>query len=66
MTRERAGNIRIADSLRYDYTQTFEVVVGALPNQQRFTVHKDVACDRSKFFAAARSERWTTGSAKAT
>jgi hypothetical protein len=29
--------------------------------EQRFTVHKDMICAKSKFFRAACSERWPTG-----
>jgi len=35
------------------------VLVGKEPNQQRFTVHHDLLVQRSEFFKAARSSRWT-------
>jgi hypothetical protein len=35
------------------------VLVGAGAKQRRFTVHHDLITKRSKFFRAARSERWT-------
>jgi RNA recognition motif-containing protein len=55
--------LRQADSLihrlHYDLTKTFDVLVGKEPNQQRFTVHHDLLVQRSEFFKAARSSRWT-------
>ena len=45
--------------VRYDFGNTFEVLVGAKPDQQSFTVHHDIATQRSGFFRAARSNRWT-------
>ncbi|TLD06833.1 hypothetical protein E2P81_ATG10233 [Venturia nashicola] len=45
--------------MKYDLTKTFEVLVGKEPNQQRFTVHSGPAIERSEFFNAARSSRWT-------
>jgi hypothetical protein len=51
---------RPADQLlRYDLGNTFEVLVGAKPDQQSFTVYHDIATQRSRFFRAARSNRWT-------
>jgi hypothetical protein len=44
---------------RYNLTKTFDVLVGKDPNQQRFTVHHDLLVQRSEFFKAARSSRWT-------
>jgi len=38
------------------------VVVG--PSEQPFLVHKDIICAKSKFFAAACSERWVEGKEK--
>ena len=35
------------------------MLVGKEPNQQRFTVHHDLLVQRSEFFKAARSSRWT-------
>jgi hypothetical protein len=43
----------------YDLTKTFELLVGKAPNQQRFTVYHDLLVQRSEFFRAARSSRWT-------
>ena len=43
----------------YDLTKTFDVLVGKEPSQQRFTVHHDLLVQRSEFFKAARSSRWT-------
>ena len=43
----------------YDLTKTFDVLVGKEPNQQRFTVYHDILTQRSEFFRAARSGRWT-------
>lgn len=43
----------------YDLTNTFDVLVGKEPNQKRFTVHHDLLVQRSEFFKAARSSRWT-------
>jgi hypothetical protein len=40
----------------YDYNSTITVLVGH--EEQQFTVHKDTICAKSKFFRAARSERW--------
>lgn len=45
--------------LRYDLGNTFEVLVGAKPDQQSFTVYHDIATQSSGFFRAARSNRWT-------
>ena len=54
---------RQADNLvrrhHYDLTKTFDVLVGKEPNHQRFTVHHDLLVQRSEFFKAARSSRWT-------
>jgi hypothetical protein len=44
---------------RYHLTDTFDVLVGTAPNRQRFTVHHDLITQRSEFFRAARSRRWT-------
>lgn len=35
------------------------MLVGKQPSQQRFTVHRDLLVQRSEFFRAARSSRWT-------
>jgi len=49
-----------ADQLpRYDLAKPFEVLVGATPDQQSFTVYHDIATKRSDFFRVARSSRWT-------
>lgn len=58
--------MKLTNARRYDYTQTFEVIVGPPEDQQRFTVHRDIICRRSKFFQAARSERWTSDPGKPT
>ena len=47
----------LAENCRYDFTQTFDVLVG--PEKKRFTVYHDMMTDRSGFFKAARSSRWT-------
>ena len=47
----------LAENRRYDFTQTFDVLVG--PEKKRFTVYHDMMTDRSGFFKAARSSRWT-------
>lgn len=51
-------------SHRSDFTDVFEVLVGAGAKQRRFTVHHDLITKRSKFFRAARSERWTLDKSK--
>lgn len=55
-----------ADPPRYNFIDTFEVLVGDEEIQQRFTVHKDVACKHSPFFRAARSQRWNHESSRPT
>lgn len=40
------------------------MLVGTEPNQRRFSVHRDIITKRSKFFEAARSERWTKDPSK--
>lgn len=47
-------------SYRPDLLATFEVAVGEDDNQQVFTVHHSVLIERSPFFRAARSDRWTS------
>lgn len=42
----------------FDYTKTFDVLVGSGEEQQRFTLHRDIFVPRSQFFGAARSSRW--------
>jgi hypothetical protein len=46
-----------SNSSNYNALVTF--LVG--PDEAEFTVHKDVVCARSTYFAAACSERWTEG-----
>lgn len=46
----------------YDYDSMITVLVGAA--EQRFTVHKDVICVKSKFFRNACSKRWPEGEEK--
>lgn len=46
----------------YDYDSLITVLVGA--GEERFTVHKDVICVKSKFFRAACSDRWQEGQEK--
>ena len=45
-----------------DFTDQISVLVG--PNEQAFLVLKDIICAKSKFFAAACSERWVEGKEK--
>lgn len=40
------------------------VFVGKGDGEQRFTVHKDMICAKSKFFQAACSKRWKSGKEK--
>lgn len=52
-------------SYEYDYTDLITVVVGKKKEEQRFLVHKDVICGKSKFFEAAVStKRWREGQEK--
>jgi hypothetical protein len=44
--------------LRYDLTDTFDVLVGKAPSSQRFTLHSNVFIARSGFFKAARKPEW--------
>lgn len=46
----------------YDYDSMVTVLFGAA--EQRFTVHKDVICVKSKFFRNACSKRWPEGEEK--
>jgi hypothetical protein len=46
---------------RLSFLDTFEVLVGSRSNQKRFTLHHDIFTKRSRFFRAARSERWAPG-----
>ena len=46
---------------RYNFKDTFEVLAGEQPNQQRFIVHRELFVKRSKFLEAASSSRWTCG-----
>jgi hypothetical protein len=51
---------------RYDLGRTFEIVVGKQPNQKSFTAYHDLLIQRSDFFRAARSERWSQDPTKPT
>jgi len=51
---------------RYDLTRSFDVLVGQKPDQQRFSVYHDLLTQRSEFFRAARSERWSHDPTKPT
>jgi hypothetical protein len=51
---------------RYDLGKTFEIVVGKQPNQKSFTAYHDLLTQRSEFFRAARSERWSQDPKKPT
>ena len=44
---------------RYNLTESFSVLVGTGPSRQHFTVHHELITQRSEFFRAARSARWT-------
>lgn len=52
--------------LRYDFTSTFDVVVGKSPSSQRFTLHSNVFTSRSGFLKAARKPEWLTDFTKCT
>lgn len=56
--RQRANR----SSYEHDYNDVISVLVGQ--KEQPFTVHKDLMCAKSKFFAAACSERWMDGKSK--
>jgi hypothetical protein len=50
------------DSSIQDFNNTVAVLVG--PEEQRFLLHQDAVCDKSKFFKAACSKRWIEGQEK--
>lgn len=50
----------VTKSRRYDFTQTFNVLVRQ--EKKRFTVYHDIMSERSSFFKAAPSSRWTQDS----
>ena len=62
----RGRNIANECPHRYNLTKSFDVLVGKEPDQQRFTVYHDLLTERSEFFRAARSERWSHDPTKPT
>jgi hypothetical protein len=50
------GERLIAENRRYDFSQSFDVLVG--PDKKKFAVHYDIIADRSGFLTAARTYRW--------
>ena len=62
----RGRNIANECPHRYNLTKSFDVLVGKEPEQQRFTVYHDLLTQRSEFFRAARSERWSHDPTKPT
>jgi len=55
---------RFADQCRYDFSQSFDVLVG--PEKKRFSVYYNILTKRSRFLQAARSSRWTKDSQRPT
>lgn len=49
----------MTDCKRYDFTRTFDVLVG--PDRKRISVHHDILTQRSGFFQAARKPQWIDG-----
>lgn len=47
--------------LRFDLEATFDVTVGKLPAQKRFTVYTNILTKRSGFMRAARKPEWLNG-----
>jgi hypothetical protein len=48
--------VSLANFASYNYNEVITILVG--PEEHRFIAHKDVICDKSKFFKAACSDRW--------
>ncbi|OQO14487.1 hypothetical protein B0A48_01365 [Cryoendolithus antarcticus] len=44
---------------RPTFQATFQVLVGAAPNQKTYTLHDDIFLLRSVYFASARSQAWS-------
>jgi hypothetical protein len=53
-----------ANGSRFNFKDTFEVLTGKGPNEQRFTVHRELFTRRSSFTEAASSSRWNSGNTK--
>lgn len=54
----------ITDCYRYDFSESFDVLVG--PEKKRFSVYYDILTERSGFLRTARSSRWIKDSQQAT
>lgn len=60
------GTLRLSELVPhvFDFTGTFDVLIGTGPGQKRFTVHHSIITKRSPFFRAARSQRWVKDPSK--